>query len=310
MLREASERAHWQLRAFYMINVLISFDLLRRSLETARRADTPEPLWPAFWIEWLSYDTAMLGIGLAMPVTALLALWLPMAWWPRLLVFLAYLQYVAIENSFGSINHFLHYPLWISLLLLLAPTGPRPHAGCSMPVHMRVLYPALALQAFIGLFYTMSGYEKAATGFFPKEGVLSSFHPDALPLLVLRRWQETGKEPVFGDFFVNHIELAWPAYLAVIYFELVFLIAVFRPQLHRLFGFALATFHIGVWLVLGITFAYQPVLVALVFIGSPFAAFDQATLRQRLGQLPGIDLGVWAYRHVTRRTTRLAPASG
>ncbi len=296
----ASELAYWQLRAFYLVNLLISFDLVRRGLEIARQGLEPALLWPVFWVDGPNFETAATAIALALPVTAILALWYHVSWWPRLLVFLAHLQFAALENSFGSINHLLHYPLWISLFLLLAPVGPRPQARAATSAHMRVLYPAFVAQAFVGLFYSLSGYHKAYSGFFPSSTGISSFHPDALPLLVLRRWQETGKEPMLGDFFVSNIELAWPAYLAVIYFELFFLVAVFRPQLHRLFGLALATFHLGVWLVLGIAFPYQPVLVALLFIWSPFTAFDQATMGQRLGQLPGIDLAVWIYRRTAR----------
>lgn len=132
-------------------------------------------------------------------------------------------------------------------------------------------------QSLIALFYTSSGARKAYYGFVAPEGAVSSFAHDALPLLVTQKWLQTGDHPLLADFFVHHLWLAWPAHLLVIYIELFALLAVFRPELHRLWGLVLLTFHLLVWPLLGM---YQRVLVALLFICSPFAPQSRPYLVQ------------------------------
>ncbi len=113
-----------------------------------------------------------------------------------------------------------------------------------------------------------------------------SIAPNALPLLVTQKWLQTGDHPLLADFFVQHLWLAWPVHLLVIYIELFALVAVFRPELHRLWGLLLLTFHLMVWLLLGIVFAYQPLVIAPLFIWSPFAPMSHPKLAQILRQLP------------------------
>ncbi len=306
-LQRATEQSYWQLRAFYLIYLLFSFVLLRRIYRTLERAlergSAPEPLWAVYWVNWVSLETAVYFIGLALPLSALAALWRPAARWPRVLVFLCLLQYTGFDNSFGSINHSMYYAVWFSFFLLFAPVEGPKRGSMSVSIHMRHLYPIFLAQAFIGLFYSESGFHKVWTGFFPSPKEVSSFHPDALPLLVFEQLENSGRSPMLGSFFTNHLWIGWPAFLSVMYFELVFFIVVFRPQLHRLFGFVFAAFHTGVWLVMGITFQFQPIMVAIIFIWSPFALVGKPTLRDSLCQLPGIDFVVWLRQALGRRRT-------
>lgn len=297
-LRDATRLAVWQVQAFYLFFLLLSFNMVRSIFNLVGSGQTLDPLWPVFWAPSVGLDTTAYIVGLSMPAAALAALWRPYAWWPRLLVAVSLLMGVALMNSFGSINHWLHYPLWIAWLMLLAPAARPPEGSVSVSVHMRWLMPIFAAQVTIGLFYSLSGLHKFYFGLFPRD--VSSFDPLALPLLVMERWHETGNAPMLGELFADNLVLAWPAYLLVIYFELVFLVAVFRPQLHRMFGFLFVIFHTGVWLVIGIAFPYQPVMVALLFIWSPFAGLHRLSLRQTLAQMPGIDLMVWGWRIIWR----------
>ncbi|MEO1579864.1 MAG: hypothetical protein AAFS05_14425 [Pseudomonadota bacterium] len=297
-LREATRLAGWQVQAFYLFFLLLAFDMVQRVYRLVGSGQTMDPLWPVAWAPAVGLDTAAYIVGLSMPLAALAALWRPYAWWPRLMVAVSLLMGVALINSFGSINHSLHYPLWIAWLMLLAPAARPPEGAASMSAHMRWLLPIFIAQVTIALFYTLSGLHKVYHGLFPRD--VSSFDPMALPLLVMERWHETGEAPMLGQLFAENLAIAWPAYLLVIYFELVFLVAVFRPRLHRMFGFAFAIFHTGVWLVMGITFPYQPIMVALLFIWSPFAGLHQPSVRQTLAQLPGIDLVVWGWRLMQR----------
>lgn len=289
-LRLASQTAYWQMRAFYLIAFLAAFDFLRWVYRSALSGLESEPLWPVFWVDWVGLETSGRIIGLFFLLACFAALWRHGSTWPRVLVFIGLLQYVALDNSFGSINHSAHYLIWISFILMFMPRGPAPRPGSSPTRHHSFILGIFFAQCFIALFYSLSGLYKFLGGIFVLPGYVSSFDPIALPLLVLGRWAKTGKVPMFSEFFANNMYIAWPAHLLVIYFELFFLLAVFRPQLHRIYGFTLATFHVGVWLTMGITFKFQPVLVALLFIWSPLAYFDRATLRQRLAQMPLIDI--------------------
>ena len=55
--------------------------------------------------------------------------------------------------------------------------------------------------------------------------------------------------------------------------------------MHRPWGVALMTFHFMVWLLMGIQFVYQPMMLALVLVFSPFAA-STGSLVGDLRQLP------------------------
>ena len=102
----------------------------------------------------------------------------------------------------------------------------------------------------------------------------------------MQKWLQTGDQPLLADLFIQNLWLAWPAHLLVIYVELFALIAVFRSELHRVWGVLLIAFHLLVWLLLGISFAYQPALLALLFVCSPFAPRPHPGMAQLLRQLP------------------------
>ena len=289
-LQAMSTGAFWVLRAFYLVASLIAFDRLRTSVAIARRAQEVDPLWPVLWIEWTGLTVGAHLIGVLCIVATLAAVVFPLSRLPRIGTFLGFLFFSALENSFGSINHYMHYPIWISALLIFMPCTRPPKAGASTAQHYFYAYPIFAAQAFIGLFYTLSGLEKLDGAFPSKSNDVSSLSPEALPLLATGRWDKTGIEPMMAQFFVDNIWIGWPAYLLVIYLETVFLIAVFRPALHKFFGLALACFHLGVFMVMGIIFPYQAVLVSLLFIMSPFAERDRFDFGVLIRQLPGVGI--------------------
>jgi hypothetical protein len=301
VIRLASETAYWQVRAFYLVAFLAAFDFLRRAYLLSLSDSDVALLWPVFWVDWVGLESAGQAIGLFLVVACFAALWRPGFRWPRILVFLGFLQFTALDNSFGSINHYGHYLIWISFIFIFAQTAAAPAHGSSLSRHHAFLLPVFFAQCLIGLFYSLSGFHKIMGGLRWSPDYVSSFHPDALPLLIMGRWDQTGVSPMFAEFFAQYTAIAWPAYLLVIYFETTFLLAVFRPQLHRFYGFVLASFHIGVWLTMGISFPYQPVLVALLFIWSPLAHFDRATFSQRVAQMPLIDVAISVSRYVNHR---------
>jgi len=285
---DAGARAWWAVRAFYLVALHFAFETqgnLQRLGASDRHID---PLWPVAWVHDGILAAAANAIGLAFLVSAVLAVLVPGRRAPRLLVALFYLQALALENSFGSINHNGHLGLWLALCFMALPAGSLDDLRRSRARRHEYLAMFFLAQSLVALFYASSGARKAYYGFVVPEGAVSSFAPDALPLLVVQQWLETGDQPLLADLFIQHLWLAWPAHLMVIYIELFAIVAIFRRELHQLWGALLITFHLLVWLLLDVSFAYQPVLLALLLVWSPFAPQPHPSAGQILRQLPGL----------------------
>jgi hypothetical protein len=284
---DRGERAWWAVRGFYLVVLHFAFET-QRNLQRLGASDRQiDPLWPVAWVDAETFAAAAHVIGLAFLASALVAVLAPERRMPRILVALFYLQALAFENSFGSINHYGHLGLWLALSFVALPASSRDQLRRSRACRREYLAIFFLAQCLVALSYTSSGARKAYYGFVVPEGAVSSFAPDALPILVVQKWLQTGAEPLLADLLVQHLWLAWPMHLLVIYIELFALVAVFRGALHQLWGALLIIFHLIVWLLLGISFAYQPVLLALVFVWSPFAPKPPAGLVQIVRQLPG-----------------------
>jgi hypothetical protein len=301
---EAATTAYWLVRAFYLFTLYYAFETLRQLYKLGSSGRDVDPLWPVFWIDQdhLALATAVLGLGLVVASVAAVA-W-PGRRWPRAAVALLGVLCVALMNSFGSINHSSHVWLWVAICFCALPHATP--TGLTLRRNLRQSYLTVffATQCLIALFYSLSGGFKAFHGVYVQEHAISSFAADALPLLVVQRWLETGNTPLLAGFFLDHLWIAWPAHLLVIYVELFALVAVFRPELHRLWGLALMIFHLTVWLLMGISFPYQPMLVVLLFFCSPFRPRPAPSLVQVLRQLPGFGDAWAALRPVDRGRPR------
>ena len=92
----------------------------------------------------------------------------------------------------------------------------------------------------------------------------------------------------------------------MIYIEIVALMVLCRPALHRLWGVMLIGFHIGTFLLLGISFPKHVLVLTILFVWSPFA-IDRFGLRRVISSLPGLGLFV---HPKTPRTVDKLPAGG
>lgn len=230
------------------------------------------PLWPIYWLGWTGIRAGLdflAGFSLLFGVLAVIQpenrIW-------RLGVFACFFAWYAFVNSFGKISHDGHAWTVAALLLVFLPNGNHDAFARSPARRHAYLTIFWGIQFFVGLFYSMSGVWKIGIGLQQLfDGQLNTFHPHALANLVAFRMLQTNTETLLGWLVVEYPLLGWPLHLGGVYMELFSLVAVFRPQLHRLWGIGLVLFHIGTWLLMGIVFQTNIMLLGLFFIASPFA---------------------------------------
>lgn len=264
------------------------------------------PLWPVFWA-----SDSHLAANLLMPfllVSALFAVALPGRRWPRILVFLAYLEVSAFRASFGlgSINHGSHYWIWIGICFCFLPAGSHGRLNDSRNGRYHFLMVFWFTQALIMLFYSMSGFWKVADGLGDLfAGEFSGFHPTALATTAAHTMLQRNNPTMLGPWIVEHPLAGWPLFLWVIYVELVALLVMFRPALLPLWGIMLILFHIGTLMLLGISFAKHVIVLTLLFVWSPFALGNHG-IPEMVRALPGI---AWLFQRQSQNPAQVRAAA-
>lgn len=282
---QAFQTAFTLVAAYYACNTFFAARGLRRGVHLAGITDI-QPLWP---VEWVSQIDIRLAVWLIVGLNftgALLALCWPTKRWCRVLAVVGFLQYLALENSFGKINHASHAWFWTGFFFAGLPDGCRRQLEVSRRGRQRYLSWFWGAQFTILLFYTMSGIIKLAG--VPVQlyhGEVCALAPEALPRHIARRLLVTNSESLLGAFMIKHVWLAWVLFIGMLYIEAAAVLAAFRPSLHRLWGLALIAFHVGVGLTMSIWFLPPIMLAALLLIQSPFAP-RTAFVRKLLLSLP------------------------
>ena len=284
--RRSFDSAFWLVRAYYAVMLLFAYQEMGTIWKLMQTGGSFTPLWPIAWAS--DIETTGLVILYGLIGAALLAVALPDRRWPRILVFLAFLSASAFRSSFGlgSINHGNHYWLWTGFCFCFLPSGGRAELGSSLAGRHRYLLVFSFAQGLILLFYTMSGFWKAAAGVEALIlGRIGTFHPEALATIVAAKMIQLDRPTLLGPWLTENAWAGWPVYLFVVYIELFALWVWFRPSLHRLFGLALACFHIGTFLLLGISFPKHVLILTILLIWSPFLP-DRLDLGDVLISLP------------------------
>lgn len=301
--RQSFDQAFWLVRLFYAATLLITYQDMGTLVRLIGTGGSFAPLWPIFWATDIEATGRAILAGTI--VASLLAVALPDKRWPRLLVFIAILAASAFRASFGlgSINHGNHYWLWTAFCFCFLPSGDQQALGASLAGRYRYLLVFAYTQGLILLFYTMSGFWKTAAGIEALfKGETGTFHPDALANIVADKMLELGRPTLLGPWLTDHAWIGWPVYFAVVYIELVAIFAWLRPSLHRLFGLALACFHFGTFLLLGIAFPKHILILTILLIWSPFIP-DRRNLSGVVISLPGFGYLLHGFRQQRASTT-------
>jgi hypothetical protein len=231
----------------------------------------PTPLWP---VAWLWYTDLRTGIALILSLYllgTLVGAILTEKRWARVLAFLGLFEFVAFNYSYGKIGHSLHAWVLTAFLLIFLPNAWEKAAWPARVVRQRFLTVFWACQALVMLIYSMAGLGKIAGAVYQfSVGQMHAFMPGALAAIVANRLIETNSRSLLGPWLIDHPLWGWPFMLADIYLQVFAFRIAFRPSLHKLWAVGLILFHIGSFLLLTISFAPSILLLALLFVCSPF----------------------------------------
>jgi len=271
------------LSRFYYIFVVFAIGTSILPFDRAYMRGPPTAaIWPIDLLQrltgtgWLANTTWVSAAGLSL---ALLAAVFPRILLWRLGVFLYVLLFLALRNSYGSINHGSYFYLYVSFALLFLPprdkekeTERRSTLSC-----LAVLW---LVQGVLLFPYTLSGWWKIW------DGRLELVSSDSMVRILLNRaLDDTDNIAPLLPFISQHDLLAQIMLLGTIYLELFAFLAVFRPHLHRVFGVALIVFHVGSDWVMNISFFSNILMIGLFLVLSPTAP-DRFSLSGLIQSLP------------------------
>ena len=257
----------WLVRCYYLFT---AYEIATRlNFERAFRGDPTDLLWPisllsaAAGLEWLAQERL---IGVLASAASLLAMLFPGKFVLRLGVFLYLFFSVALDNSYGAINHAGHFTVYISFALLFLPSAIDSPKGMARKDAMASIAVFWFAQSLILLSYTLSGYWKIY------RSNLELLSTDGFArILVSRTLEDTADVPWMLPFFASQPLLSQFLFLGAVYLQFFALLALFRPDLHRPFGLGLIAFHFGTDYLLNIHFYPHLVYLGIFLVFSPFA---------------------------------------
>ncbi|MEM7331235.1 MAG: hypothetical protein AAF490_04015 [Chloroflexota bacterium] len=268
-LTAAHQAAALIVRLYYAFIIFLFSDDYMRKVEEWVLLDASDLLllWPVGWVTWVGVDTAVYAISLLLIGGAVLSLLWPEKRPFRLAAFVGLFLIMAIENSFGKINHSMHAWLAVGFCFIFLPTG-KPVNRVQRVTYLTTFWYAQALMLW---FYSMSGIWKVNQGFAQLfAGEISAFHPYAMAQQIANRLLQDNSTSILGPFIVENPLIGWPVYLSALYLEFFSFVAAFRPALHRFWGLSLALFHLGTFLTMSIQFNQNILLLGLILMASPF----------------------------------------
>lgn len=253
------------------------------------------PLWPVHWLREVPLHAGILWILIGYLATTFLGAVFSRRRWARLVAFLGVLEFVAMDNSFGKINHAHHLWVLTAFLLVFLPDVTDP--AIPRVTRQRFLTVFWGCQAIALLTYTMSGIGKVICAVYQLcAGQNNILMPSGLVTLVASRLLQTSSTSWLGPWLVAHPWFGWPLGLASVYLEFFAFWAAFRPALLRWWAGGLILFHIVVFLCMAVGFVPVVLLVGLLFLGTPPCPEGRSAL-DAVWQLPGLSL-------ILRRTLR------
>jgi len=243
------------------------------------------PLWPLFWMDWVPWKYAGIGVLVLLAVGGIAAICRPRAQWARVMAFLGIFYWFGMIYSHIGIQHRTYTMLTLCFFLALMPNLPH-HRQAGEDARRRAL-----LIAFGGVTFILFTYSWA--GFLKLWGIVESivltndivFDFDIIPLNLLNRAYQYEKPLLLSEFVINHPGLSKLGFFAAVYIEFVSVAAAFRVHLNRWWFAVLVSFHYMTLYSMGVFFSQATGVVFLLFCLTPFS---RASLNWRavIGELP------------------------
>lgn len=227
----------------------------------------PQPLWPVMWMNKVPFASGLNSLCVAALISTLLAATNPKRRIFRILSFVTVFQVVAMQNSFGKINHDMYIWVTAGFFFIFLPSEP----DRSITKRHQYLTAFFGTQLLTLSFYTSSGVWKiAGVAIQFVKGEMHALHPFALSQHIANRLLQTNYESILGEYMIENPILGWPLFAGAIFLELFSIFVAFRPSLHRFWGMSLVMLHLGIWLTLFVPFATNIVFAMIFFVHSPF----------------------------------------
>lgn len=258
---------------FYYLLVFSSFAIPKLSswLELSSKIPT-NPLWPIGWVLSTDIHIAVTIIFLFLLFGTALAALFPDYRLTRFLAFVGLLFYVALDNSFGKINHDSHIFLLTSFLLIFLPgrwLGKTIYSRVQQKAFLVVIW---GCQAIVLLTYSMSGIGKIEGAIRQiADSQINVFSPEAMSLQIANRVLQTNSSTLLGPFLINNMIFNGLIYPTIMLLELFSFGVVFFPRLSRYWALGLIIMHIGIYLSMDIFFWSNIALLVTLFFYSPFS---------------------------------------
>lgn len=269
---------------FYLGVLILAVDRAAELIEVDA-TQIIDPLWPAVWVPTFASLPIGLITAIALVITAFLATFLFRFRLVRIATAVMFWEAGAILNSFGKVSHRDHMILWLLLVFVFLPKA----TGWTRSLRDRFARAEIFWygQTLILFFYGLTGFWKIVGWCYQiSVGQPHLLQSDSLARHVAVRLMQTDSTTPFGEFFVRYSWIGWPMFVGAVYLELASFVIPFRPRLHRAWGAALISMHLGIGWVMGIWFHPSLLVCGVLFTMSPFQRADEPLLPWR--DLPGI----------------------
>jgi hypothetical protein len=229
------------------------------------------PLWPIKWITLVDFSTAFLLIRGGFLVITLLTSLFPQYRLLRALSFVALLEFVSLYMTVLKADVDWHAAILAAFLLIFLPDDWNKFNELPQLAKKKFLFTFWAVQVLTLLTYTMAGIGKIL-GFVDQlfSGQVHFFAPKAAALHIADRMIVTNSVSPLGPWIIDHYLLAWPFFVAPLYFMIFAFWAAFRPRLHQFWGLGLILFHVASYLTMNIGFFIHNMILAMFLLNSPF----------------------------------------
>ena len=268
----------WQLlRFFYLALLVIECWIFTRHLNLQEFSGALW-LWPAQWLGWLDPAVGLrLIFGSAIFCHSVCAL-CPEARWVKGLGALLFFELMAINYSFGKIDHDFHGMIYAAFFISFISAGKQKRFRPQIPSWQFLLWGAQF--AFVSSYFLAGLWKLRAL-----IGMLVDYRWDEVNMLVLNlaanRIQGAPETMLAQRLSAIPGELARWAWICVILFELSCIVAPFLPRWQKYWGIAIIWFHLSFAVFMNIYFIGSMLLAGILLVCTPYVEMRNSRAPQR-----------------------------